>query len=336
AILPRLFQQLYSFNPIEFRPFGLTNCGNSCYANAVLQCLAFTRPLTSYFLQGLHSKTCRKRDWCLVCEFEYLIRKGRQTNYPLSPIGIISQVKRIGSHLNPGRQEDAHDFLRNVVEKMQSVWLEEVGFSGSFAEDSTLLGLSFGGYVQSKIKCLKCSGRSERFDRVMDISVEINGDIDSLEAALAQFTVSETLGGDDKYKCGRCKSYENAKKKLTVVEAPNILTVILKRFQSGNVEKKLNKVVRFPEALDLTPYTSRSSDKNPIYGLYAVVVHSDAANSSYSGHYVSFVKDASGDWFRIDDSRVGRAEVEDVLSAEAYMLFYARRRARIPSFLVNG
>lgn len=30
----------------------------SCYANAVLQCLVFTPPLTAYFLQGLHSKAC--------------------------------------------------------------------------------------------------------------------------------------------------------------------------------------------------------------------------------------------------------------------------------------
>ncbi|KDO81149.1 hypothetical protein CISIN_1g0011341mg, partial [Citrus sinensis] len=28
-----------------------------------------------------------------------------------------------------------------------------------------------------------------------------------------------------------CKSYEKAKKKLTIVEAPNILTIALKRFQ---------------------------------------------------------------------------------------------------------
>jgi hypothetical protein len=30
----------------------------SCYANAVLQCLMFTRPLTTYLLEGLHSKNC--------------------------------------------------------------------------------------------------------------------------------------------------------------------------------------------------------------------------------------------------------------------------------------
>lgn len=31
----------------------------SCYANVVLQCLAFTRPLISYLIRGLHSKACK-------------------------------------------------------------------------------------------------------------------------------------------------------------------------------------------------------------------------------------------------------------------------------------
>lgn len=50
---------------------------------------------------------------------------------------------------------------------------------------------------------MKCSGRSERCDRMMDLTVEIGGNIDTLEEALVQFTTSETLTGDNKYKCCR-------------------------------------------------------------------------------------------------------------------------------------
>lgn len=50
---------------------------------------------------------------------------------------------------------------------------------------------------------MRCSGRSEQYDRMLDLTVEIDGDIYTLEQALAQFTKSETLGGDDKYKCNR-------------------------------------------------------------------------------------------------------------------------------------
>ncbi|KAK9285782.1 hypothetical protein L1049_024983 [Liquidambar formosana] len=107
-----LFKKLYSCDGVELFPFGLINCGNSCYANAVLQCLAFTRPLASYLLQGLHSKACQKKGWCFICEFECLILKAREGESPLSPIGILSRIQRIGSHLGRGTEEDAHEFFR--------------------------------------------------------------------------------------------------------------------------------------------------------------------------------------------------------------------------------
>ncbi|PIN16971.1 Ubiquitin carboxyl-terminal hydrolase [Handroanthus impetiginosus] len=331
---PMLFMQLYSCDVMRLHPFGLANCGNSCYANAVLQCLTFTRPVTSYLLQGLHSRTCSRREWCILCEFEHLVRKGQEMSCALSPVGILSQIQRIGSHLSHGREEDAHDFLRNMVDTMQSLWLEEAGVSGSSAENSTLLGLTFGGYLLSKIKCMRCLGRSEQRDRIMDLSVEIDGDINTLEEALARFTTSETLGGDDKYKCNRCKSYEKAKKKLTILVAPNILTIVLKRFRSGN-SQKLNKLVQFPEILNLAPYMSRTNDKYPMYHLYAVVVHLNMMNAAFTGHYISYVKDFREEWFRIDDSRVSHVDVETVLSVEAYILFYARHKPQVPSLMMN-
>lgn len=56
--------------------------------------------------------------------------------------------------------------------------------------------------------------------------------------------------------------------------------------------------------LNLSPYLSGMNDKYPIYRLYAVVVHLGVMNAAHSGHYVSYIKDFQGAWFRIDDSRV--------------------------------
>ncbi|XP_015890599.3 ubiquitin carboxyl-terminal hydrolase 17 isoform X1 [Ziziphus jujuba] len=325
-----LFIKLFSNEKMVLWPFGLTNCGNSCYANAVLQCLAFTRPLTSYFLQGLHSKTCRKEEWCFICEFEHLILKAREGKSPLSPIRILSKIHKIGGHLGHGREEDAHEFLRYAVDTMQSVFLDEAGAKGPSAEETTLVGMTFGGYLGSKIKCLKCLGKSERCEQMMDLTVEIDGEIGTLEEALAQFTASEVLDRDNKYYCCRCKSYQKAKKKLTVLEAPNILTIVLKRFQSGNFEK-LNKSVRFPEVLNMASYMNVTSDKSAVYNLYAVVVHLDIMNATFSGHYVCYVKNIQGKWFKIDDSTVESVELERVLLERAYMLFYARHSPRPPA-----
>ncbi|RZC15798.1 ubiquitin carboxyl-terminal hydrolase 17-like isoform X1 [Glycine soja] len=331
-----LFVKLYNSNKVELCPFGLINCGNSCYANAVLQCLAFTPPLTAYLLQGSHSKSCANKKWCFTCEFERLILKSKDTKSAVSPMGIISHLQNIGSQLANGREEDAHEFLRHVIDTMQSVCLMEAGVNalGSLEEDTTLMGQTFGGYLLSKIKCMRCGGKSERQERMMDLTVEIEGEITTLVEALRRFTSTETLDGENKYHCVRCKSYEKAKKKLTVSEAPNVLTVALKRFQSGKFGK-LNKPIQFPEILNLAPFMSGTSDKSPIYRLYGVVVHLDIMNAAFSGHYVCYVKNIQNKWFKVDDSVVTAVELDRVLTKGAYMLFYARCSPRAPRLIRN-
>ena len=76
--------------------------------------------------------------------------------------------------------------------------------------------------------------------------------------------------------------------------------------QSGRFGK-LNKIVTFPESLDLSAYTNEggeSGDDDDVYKLYAVVVHVDMLNASFFGHYICYVKDFSGNWYRLDDCKV--------------------------------
>jgi ubiquitin carboxyl-terminal hydrolase 36/42 len=78
---------------------------------------------------------------------------------------------------------------------------------------------------------MKCQVKSELREKMMDLTVEIDGDISTLDDALRRFTRTEILDGENKYRCGSCKSYERAKKKLKITEPPNVLTIALKRFQ---------------------------------------------------------------------------------------------------------
>ena len=73
--------------------------------------------------------------------------------------------------------------------------------------------------------------------------------------------------------------------------------------QSGRFGK-LNKRVAFPETLDLCPYMSEVGDGSDMYKLYAVVVHIDMLNASFFGHYICYIKDFCGNWYRIDDWKV--------------------------------
>ncbi|XP_021897493.1 ubiquitin carboxyl-terminal hydrolase 17-like [Carica papaya] len=86
----------------------------------------------------------------------------------------------------------------------------------------------------------------------------------------------------------------------------------------------------------MAPYMSSTSDKLPVYSLYAVVVHLDVMNATISGHYVCYVKNFRGQWSRIDDSTVMPVELESVLLECAYMLLYARHSPRAPALVRNN
>jgi ubiquitin carboxyl-terminal hydrolase 36/42 len=141
------YEDLVKFFQYEVRgisPRGLFNCGNSCYANAVLQCLMCTKPLMIYLLLRLHSKDCNtktqaptllgvvvksltisdffdidcfillgcSKNWCLMCELEQYASTLRESGGPVSPSRILSNLRNIGCRLGGGSQEDAHEFLR--------------------------------------------------------------------------------------------------------------------------------------------------------------------------------------------------------------------------------
>lgn len=55
-----------------------------------------------------------KSEWCFTCELENLVVMAKQGKSPLSPVGILSQIHKLGSNLGHGKEEDAHEFLRCV------------------------------------------------------------------------------------------------------------------------------------------------------------------------------------------------------------------------------
>ncbi|CAM8958608.1 unnamed protein product [Rhodiola kirilowii] len=327
------FVKLYNWNNPGFPPCGLLNCGNSCFANVVLQCLTYTKPLVAYLLEKGHQRECKKAkkaEWCFLCEFQTHVERASRSRQAFSPVNILSRLPHIGGNLGFGNQEDAHEFMRFAIDSMQSVFLDQFGGEKALHESSqetTLIQYIFGGHLLSQVKCTTCSKVSNRDESMMDLTVEIHGDNASLEECLDQFTTPEWLDGDNMYKCDGCNAYVNARKRLSIQQPPNILTIALKRFQSGRFGK-LNKRVTFPQTLDLSPYMTNAVDGTNVYNLYAVVVHIDMLNASYFGHYICYIKDFCGDWYRVDDSKVVCVDLDEVLSSAAYMLLYCRNRPR--------
>ncbi len=114
----------------------------------------------------------------------------------------------------------------------------------------------------------------------------------------------------------------DAQKRLTLDANPAVLAVQLKRFDFlGSYGSKINRYIRFPETLDVSPFMSRGKVSEK-YRLYGVLVHS--GGSCHSGHYYCFVKGSNGIWYCMNDSDVQQVSLKTVLQQSAYMLFYVR------------
>ena len=115
---------------------------------------------------------------------------------------------------------------------------------------------------------------------------------------------------------------------MTINELPMVLTVHLKRFafdlQRGYM-RKIGTPVKFTEHLDLAPYMSKDKRVTEAsYNLHAVLVH--LGHGCDSGHYYAYVKAPDGQWYRMDDEDVQAVSLNEVMSQNAYMLFYSQDR----------
>ncbi|KAF6741271.1 hypothetical protein DFP72DRAFT_834511, partial [Ephemerocybe angulata] len=295
---------------------GLYNVGNTCYLNCVLQCLIHTPPLLR-ILDHHSAQICSKDgDFCLTCSLGLIAKRAHDNSgRPFIPTPVTTHIQRIAGHMEHGRQEDAHEFLRYVVEAFHRDLIFSNENDGP--EKANWVNQIFGGRLRSRITCRGCGHNSEKMESNLDFSLEID-DISTIQDAFERFTSAEYLSGANQYQCESCMRLYNAKKQLLIQEAPVVLTVHLKRFSSQG--HKLTHRVDFDEKLSLGPYMT-DTQLRPSYRLHGVICHVQI--DSNSGHYYAIVQSRDGRWFKMDDEFVHEAD-PPLNHRSAYVLFYLR------------
>ncbi|RZF34944.1 hypothetical protein LSTR_LSTR015607 [Laodelphax striatellus] len=287
---------------------GMVNLRNTCYLNSTLQALFHVPSFVNWLLNDKsHVSKCQllnglTHSECLICAMKSVLIAHRSTNNAIKPILIYSKLKLICKHFVHGQQEDAHEFLRYLIESMERSYLNVVGGLklDSYSKETTPLNQIFGGYLRTEVTCLVCGHVSTTFQHFEDLPLDIR-QVSSVEAALDTYFSREQLGvgaggGDEAYKCDKCHRRVNATKKFSLQRAPNVLCLQLKRF--GITGGKMSKHISLQMSLDMTRYMhastagGRGRGRSYRYRLVSMISH--IGPWSGCGHYTAMAAASNG------------------------------------------
>lgn len=284
--------------------------------------------------------------------FKELINNIHSRNYKnISCSTLISVAKEITEssgfeHLFSGEQNDPHELLAFLLDKMHNAKSSQVRIElptnyesmdsyyklylehlkNRYQNDFSMFVKNFYYYILNCVECSACNNQSldASPNDIMCVALPSNwrtNDNIKLEECIQEMFRVEGID----YKCEKCGNTEHNRMDKKLLTKPKTLIIKIKRYaQMGRMLAKINKMVHYPETINLGQYFCGVGTQD--YHLYGIINHIGAL---CGGHYYSYVKDYNKDyqfenrWYLCNDTNVREIPFDDVMqSNNAYMLFY--------------
>ena len=326
---------------------GLTNIGNTCYGNAVLQALRHHIDMTIFFIQDKHAPILKKGGSDMLESYVHLLKlmwtsEGgvEKTNAFWKDMVPVAVKNGYGQFQHP-HPHDAHEFLGFILDEFHKGLSQPVHMHlrSTQAESEVTSALSFWkqsfekGYsplvelaFSLRRKCTRCECGHESITwetfNMLDVSIPANStDPLELHDLIAADGKGDTI---DDYACEKCKP----KKTTATITRSNWrlgswLIVALKRFHNDG--RRLNQVINIPLETTFTssfhPATPEPSLRDT-YELFATVNHHGVAGG---GHYTAQAKHpVTGKWNHFDDERPSAMNAPSI-DRSIYVAMYRKK-----------
>jgi ubiquitin carboxyl-terminal hydrolase 8 len=332
---------------------GLTNLGNKCFLNSIIQCLSHTLKLTDYLLSNKHVEddpeqlNKRKEEHFLLISYVQLLINLWDTNQVIKPKSFVENLSKFIKKYFTLQQQDSHECLLFILELLHKALSYEIdvdiqgdvqnerdalmkqsleSWKHFYEKKYSILIELFNGLLYNKINCTNCQSQENVFEPYNHISIDIPDSSSDLVPCLKSFFQhNETISS---WQCSKCNN-KGCEKNCKFWSVPNYIIIHLKRFNNNGQKKRTQ--IDFPiEDLNLTEYISsdKSDPNNYIYSLYAVNYHS---GDTHGGHYWASCRNLDDNWYLFNDAHVSKIHnLKELVTKDAYILFYYRKFIKKP------
>ena len=334
---------------------GLANLGNTCYLNSCIQVILRMGKLNDYLIKGEYKKHLKNQpDSLIMVEWDNLRdMMWSNNNCVIAPNAYVRAVQRVATH--KGRdiftgmaQNDMPEFLLFFMECMHNAVSREVNMRICGTEINTVDRLATQSYKMMKEMFEK--DYSEMVELFYCIQVTIISDIDcpreelmlnahsskseplfildipipaqpntTLYECFDYYCSGEILDGENAWLNEKTGRKQSVRKTTMFWSLPNYMVISLKRF--NNQMQKLKTHVDFPLKANFAPYVCGYKRDTYVYEEFGVCEH---VGNIGGGHYTCKVLGEDDQWRNINDTSVDIIPSNNVVTPNAYCIFYRR------------